>query len=204
MYYTDLSARVNRMNRTVSQADSGASAARRRLLDTATRLFYTEGIRAVGIDRIIAEAGVAKATFYNHFPSKDDLVLAYIEEQDQLGRAAVAALPKQPPRELIAAIMGRISEAVVAGGWRGCPFLNAAAEYPDPASPVRQAIDARRAWHHGILEKLLAADGDPTPSVTASLLVALSDGLLEAAYLDDSGSVPALVEEGLERLLARR
>ena len=62
------------------------SAARRRLLDTATRLFYAEGIRAAGIDRIIAEAGVAKATFYNHFPSKDDLVLAYIEEQDQLGR----------------------------------------------------------------------------------------------------------------------
>lgn len=204
MYYTDLSARVNRMNRTVSQTDSGTSAARRRLLDTATHLFYTEGIRAVGIDRIIAEAGVAKATFYNHFPSKDDLVLAYIEEQDQLGRVAVAALPQQPPREMIAAIMGRISEAVAAGGWRGCPFLNAAAEYPDPESLVRQAIDARRAWHHGVLEKLLATDGDPAPSVTASLLVALSDGLLEAAYLDDSGSVPALVEEGLERLLARR
>jgi AcrR family transcriptional regulator len=66
-------------------------------------LFYTEGIRAVGIDRIIAEAGVAKATFYNYFPSKDDLVLAYIEEQDRLGRAAVAALPKQPPRDRIAA-----------------------------------------------------------------------------------------------------
>jgi len=204
MYCTDLSARVNRMNKTVSQTDSGASAARRRLLDTAARLFYAEGIRAVGIDRIIAEAGVAKATFYNHFPSKDDLVLAYIEEQDRLGRVAVAALPKQPPREMIAAIMGRISEALAAGGWRGCPFLNAAAEYPDPKSPARQAIDARRAWYQGLFGKLLAADGDPAPSVTASLLVALSDGLLEAAYLDGSNNVPALVEEGLERLLVRR
>ncbi|BCH26162.1 TetR family transcriptional regulator [Mesorhizobium sp. L-8-10] len=192
------------MNRTVSQTDPGVSAARRRLLDTATRLFYTEGIRAVGIDRIIAEAGVAKATFYNHFPSKDDLVLAYIEEQDQLGREATSALPKQSPRKMIAAILGRISEAVVTGDYRGCPFLNAAAEYPDPNSPVRQAIDARRAWYHGVLRKLLAADGDPAPSVTASLLVALSDGLLESAYLDDSRDVPALVREGLERLLARR
>jgi AcrR family transcriptional regulator len=191
------------MNKTVSLTDSGASSARRRLLDTATRLFYTEGIRAVGIDRIIAEAGVAKATFYNHFPSKDDLVLAYIEEQDRLGRDAVSALPEQLPRAMIAAVMGRISEAVVAGGWRGCPFLNAAAEYPDPKSPVRQAIDARRAWHHGVLQGLLEADGDPTPSVTASLLVALSDGLLEAAYLDDPAAVPALVAEALDRLLVR-
>src|SRR5688572_1362712 len=66
-------------------SDPEGSPARRRLLDTATRLFYTEGIRAVGIDRIIAEAGVAKATFYKHFPSKDELVVAYIEEQDRLG-----------------------------------------------------------------------------------------------------------------------
>lgn len=186
------------------QTDPGTSVARRRLLDTATRLFYTEGIRAVGIDRIIAEAGVAKATFYNHFPSKDDLVVAYIEEQDQIGRAAVVALPVETPRRMIAAILGRISSAVVVRGWRGCPFVNAAAEYPDPKSAVRQAIDARRTWQHGALRKLLAEDGDPAPAVTASLLVALSDGLLEMAYLDDPKSVPALVTEGLDRILVQR
>ncbi|NGO54453.1 TetR/AcrR family transcriptional regulator [Allomesorhizobium camelthorni] len=192
------------MKENISHSPPETSSARRRLLDTATRLFYSGGIHAVGIDRIIAEAGVAKATFYNHFPSKEDLVLAYIEEQDRLGRAAVAALPKQPPREMIAAIMGRISEAVVAGGWRGCPFLNAAAEYPNPTSPVRQAIDARRAWYHDSLRALLAADGDPDPSVTASLLVAVSDGLLESAYLDDPENIPALVREAVARLLDRR
>lgn len=192
------------MNENISLRRAEPGSARRRLLDTATRLFYEVGIHAVGIDRIIAEAGVAKATFYKYFPSKDELVVAYIEEQDRLGRAAVAALPKQPPRKMIAAIMGRISEAVVAGGWRGCPFLNAAAEYPDPTSPVRQAIDARRAWYHDSLRKLLAADGDPTPSVSASLLVAVSDGLLESAYLDDPEKVPALVREAIARLLHRR
>lgn len=191
------------MKNSVIPNGPAASPARRRLLDTATRLFYREGIRAVGIDRIIEEAGVAKATFYNHFPSKDDLVVAYIEEQDRLGREAVAAFPKQPPRKMIAAIMGRISEAVT-GDWRGCPFLNAAAEYPNPASPVRQAIDARRVWYHGSLRDLLAADGDPNPSVTASLLVALSDGLLESAYLDDAKLIPSLVKEALARLLVRR
>ena len=174
---------------------------RRRLIDTATRLFYSEGIRAVGIDRIIAEANVAKATFYSHFPSKDGLVLAYIEEQDRIGRDAVAAFPEQSPRKMIAAIVGRISTAAAAGDFRGCPFLNAAAEYPDPESPVRRAIDARRTWYHGVLRQLLVADGDPTPSLTASLLVALSDGLLEIAYLDDAKAVPSLVKEGLARLL---
>lgn len=188
--------------KTSSQPEAGS--ARRRLLDTATRLFYEGGIHAVGIDRIIAEAGVAKATFYKHFPSKDDLVVAYLEEIDRHGRAAVAALPKQPPRKMISAIMERISEAVTAGGWRGCPFLNAAAEYPDPDSPVRQAIHARRAWYHDSLQNLLAQEGDATPSVTASLLVALSDGLLESAYLDDAESVPTLVREAVARLLDRR
>lgn len=192
------------MNEKISHDRPEASSARRRLLDTATRLFYEGGIHAVGIDRIIAEAGVAKATFYKHFPSKDELIVAYIEEQDQLGRAAVAALPKRPPREMVAAIMGRISEAAIAGGYRGCPFLNAAAEYPDPASPVRQAVNARRVWYHDSLRNLLAEDGDPTPSVTASLLVALSDGLLEAAYLDDAKSIPSFVGESLDRLLVRR
>ena len=191
------------MEEKISGSRPEASLARRRLLDAATRLFYEGGIHAIGIDRIIAEAGVAKATFYNHFPSKDDLVVAYLEEIDRLGRAAVAALPKQPPRKMISAIMGRISEAVTVGGWRGCPFLNAAAEYPDPASPVRQAINARRVWYHNSLETLLAQDGDPVPSVTASLLVALSDGLLESAYLDDAESVPALVREAVTRLLDR-
>jgi AcrR family transcriptional regulator len=192
------------MKRSVQSAEPEASAARRRLLDTATRLFYAEGIRAVGIDRIIAEAGVAKATFYNHFPSKDDLVVAYVEEQDRIGRKAVAALPKRPPRMMIAAILGRIGEAAVGGGYRGCPFLNAAAEYPDASSPVRQAVDARRVWYHGTLRDLLAADGDPAPDVTASLLVALSDGLLEIAYLDDPRIVPVLVKEALARLHGNR
>ncbi len=192
------------MNMRTSDSPPQVSPARQRLLDTATRLFYAEGIHAVGIDRIIAEAGVAKATFYNHFPSKDDLVLAYIQDQDRIGREAVAALPKQPPRDMIAAVLGRISEAVVVGDWRGCPFLNAAAEYPDPDSKVRRAIDARRSWYLGVLRELLAADGDPAPDVTASLLVAVSDGLLESAYLDDPNQIAELMREAQTRILVPR
>ncbi len=178
--------------------------ARQRLLETATRLFYAEGIHAVGIDRIIAEAGVAKATFYNHFPSKDDLVVAYIADQDRLGRAAVEALRRETPRATIAAIVGRIGDAAIAGGYRGCPFLNAAAEYADPASSVRRAIGMQRQWYRDLLKDLLADAGDPTPKVTAELLVAISDGLLESAYIDDPARIPLLAKEAVDRLFERR
>ena len=180
-----------------------AMPARRRLLETATRLFYAEGVHAIGIDRIIAEAKVAKATFYNHFPSKDDLVVAYLDEQDRLGRAAVAALPRQPPFEMIVAILARIGTAADAGGYRGCPFLNAAAEYPDRSSPVRRLIERRRAWYRETFERLVTEIGGPQPAITAGLLVALSDGLLESAYLDDPATVPALIRAGVAALLPR-
>ena len=123
------------------------SGPRRRVLETATRLFYAEGIHTVGIDRIIAEARVAKATFYKHFPSKDELVRAYVEEQDRLGRAAAAELPAHPPREMVFTFFDRLARAARQPGYRGCPFLNAAAEYPDPASPVRKAVDDHRRWN---------------------------------------------------------
>jgi len=175
--------------------------ARRRLLETATRLFYAEGVHAVGIDRIIAEAGVAKATFYKHFPSKDDLVVAYLEEQDRLGRAAVSALPRKPPFEMIVAILDRIGTAAGAGGYRGCPFLNVAAEYPDRSSPVRQLIERRRAWYRETFERLVTEIGGPQPATTAGLLVALSDEVLGSAYLDDPATVPALIRAGVAALV---
>src|SRR5947207_4781212 len=78
--------------------------ARARVLETAARLFYAEGVHAVGIDRIIAEAGVAKATFYHHFPSKDDLVRAYVVEQSSWQRTAAASLPAAAPRQTLEAI----------------------------------------------------------------------------------------------------
>jgi AcrR family transcriptional regulator len=177
------------------------SEARRRVLDTATRLFYAEGVHAVGVDRIIAEARVAKATFYNHFPSKDELVRAYIEEQDRLGRAAVARLPDQPPRQVVFAIFERIADAAREPGYRGCPFLNAAAEYPDPASPVRKAVDDHRRWNRDLLRELLAADGHRDPAGTADVLVVLGDGLLVSGELDDPNQLASLTRDAVTRVL---
>jgi AcrR family transcriptional regulator len=155
----------------------------------------------VGIDRIIAEARVAKATFYSHFPSKDDLVRAYIEEQDWLGRTAIAELGELPPRERVFAIFDRIGEAAHQPGYRGCPFLNATAEYPDPTHPVRQAINDHRLWFRELLRDLLAADGHSDPVRTADILVVLWDGLLISGHVDGSTELSALTRDALTRML---
>ena len=177
------------------------SPARRRVLDTATALFYAEGVRAVGIDRIIAEAGVAKATFYHHFPAKDELVLAYVEEQSQLGRAAVARLGPHPPRAMLLAIFELIADAARQPGYRGCPFINAAAEYPDPASPVRLAIDEHRRWKRELLTGLLAGDGCGDPGRTADILTVLADGLLIAGHLDQPTNLRELIRDAMTAVL---
>jgi AcrR family transcriptional regulator len=177
------------------------SPARRRVLDTATALFYAEGVHTVGIDRIIAEAGVAKATFYHHFPAKDELVRAYVEAQSRLGQAAIAQLGGRSPRATLLAIFDQIADAAELPGWRGCPFLNAAAEYPDPASPVRQAIETHRRWKRDLLVELLTQDGHPTPDRTADILTALSDGLLVTSHLDKPPNLRTLIHTAMTAVL---
>ena len=176
------------------------SRARARVLDTASRLFYAEGVHAVGIDRIVAEAGVAKATFYNHFPAKDELVRAYVEEQSQLQRAKADELPEAPPRERLLAVFDSVGELGRDPEYRGCPFVNAAAEYPDPEHPVRRAIADHRRWFRELLLGLLRDEGHPDPERTADLLVALKDGILVAADLDEPAET-RVVRDAVTRLL---
>src|SRR5213595_1701552 len=115
-----------------------SSEARQRILETADRLFYQEGVRAVGIDRIIAEAGVAKMSLYKHFPSKDDLILAVLKHREEgvleFFRSSMerhAEKTKHPLRAFFAAL----KEFFESPGFRGCPFQNAAVELADPAHP---------------------------------------------------------------------
>ncbi len=182
------------------------SPARRRVLDTATALFYAEGVHAVGIDRIIAEAGVAKATFYHHFPAKDALVHAYLDEQYRAQRDAVAALRDASagtePRDVLLSVFDRMAEIGREPGFRGCPFINAAAEFPDAGHPVRQSVLDHRAWFRGVMAELLASAGDPRATETAEILMLLRDGLAVGCYLDDAAAVRAVVRPALDRVLA--
>jgi len=162
------------------------SAARARILDTATRLFYARGLRAVGVDTIIAESGVAKATFYKHFPAKDDLVVAYLDRVDeawtgQLRAAAEAAGPA--PADQLVGLFGALDSACRRDGYRGCGFINAAAE----SAPGTVAHDRTVAHKHRVLAWLrdLAADaGAPRPDGLARSLALLLDGALSSGALD--------------------
>ncbi|MFY1616290.1 TetR/AcrR family transcriptional regulator [Micromonospora sp. WMMD736] len=185
------------------------SEARQRLLATATRIFYSEGIHSVGVDRIIAEAKVTRATFYRHFPSKDDLILAYLREIHEMDRGAVDAVITTEPRPVapLLAIATFIAEHIQSPGFRGCAFLNAAAEYPDAAHPVRQEIIAHRQWFLDTLTTLMARVEEETAESAARHFVMLRDGAMAAGCLFD----PALVSEtflrgveGLLRITAER
>lgn len=191
------------MPTTTTRALQRESPARRRILDTAHRLFYREGIHTVGIDRIIAEAGVAKATFYNHFPAKDDLVCAYLAEQSELQRTAAAELRASdiPPREALSAVFETIAGLTDLPEFRGCAFLNAAAEYPDPDHPVRLVIADHRRWFRSLLHDLLTESGHPDPDTTADLLHTLRDGIVTAGCLDEPHALHTTAQDGLTRLI---
>src|SRR5262245_5983352 len=127
----------------MSTIRASTSAAKQRLLDTADRLFYQDGIRAVGIDRIIAEARVAKMTLYTYFPSKDDLIVAVLQYREaqvlaffHAAMARHATGTKDPLRAFFAAL----KEWFESPGFRGCAFQNAAVELADPAHPGTQFV----------------------------------------------------------------
>ncbi|WP_232326465.1 TetR/AcrR family transcriptional regulator [Microbispora sp. ATCC PTA-5024] len=167
---------------------------RERLLEAATELFYAHGLRAVSVDKVIDRAGTTKVTFYRHFKSKDDLVVAYLEGRAALERDGIGEAIKQGDGD-VDATLRVISEAIgtiaCAPGFRGCPFINAAAEYPDPDSPIRKAVDTHRRWYRTTFEQLTAPLGITNPGDVADDLMLIRDGAMVAGYLDQPATVAA-------------
>ncbi|MDF6021290.1 TetR/AcrR family transcriptional regulator [Streptomyces sp. JH34] len=176
---------------TPPQAPATASPARARLLEAASAIFYADGIRHVGVDRIIAEAQVTRVTFYRHFPSKEDLVLAHVEQRDQQIRSVVteAFRTSTDPETLLIMMMAGIGAEICGPGFRGCPFINAAAEYPDPEHPVRRAVQAHRSWFRQTVLNLVTAGGCTDSEHTTAVLILLRDGAMTGGDLDDPESV---------------
>jgi AcrR family transcriptional regulator len=172
-------------------------------MTVASALFYAEGIHAVGIDRIIAEAGVAKATFYHHFVSKDELVRAYLVEEYQRQRDALEAVHRAAadPRAALLGIFELLVDNAANPRFRGCPFTNAAAEYPDPDHPVRRTIADYRTWNRGLFRDLLAAADHPDPAGTAAVLMAIRDGIVVGGSLDAPAVLQPHIRSTVTRLL---
>ncbi|MGI5330310.1 TetR/AcrR family transcriptional regulator [Actinomadura nitritigenes] len=179
------------------------SEARDRLLGTATKLFYAEGIHAVGIDRIVAEAQVTRATLYRHFPGKEDLILAYLDEVDRAMRAQVddAAARGLPAADTVRAIGESIAQGIRSSDFRGCAFLNAAAEYPDPDHPVHKAVIAHRQWFLETVTELLARIRETPADLAARHFVMLRDGAMASGCLFDPALVCETFLRGVDGLL---
>lgn len=185
------------MTSTIRSAPAPAAAVgtRERILDAASELFYRQGLRAVSADKIIAEVGITKVTFYRHFRSKDDLIVAYLERLGEHERRAAeeVAEREERPEDVLRSIAEAIGSRSCQPGFRGCAFLNAAAEFADPGHPVRLTVQRHREWFHGLLAGLLAEMGVAEPAAVATQLVMLRDGAMIAGNLDD----PRAVREAL-------
>lgn len=165
-------------------ADDGRSA-RERILDNASRLFYRDGFRAVGVDTIIAESGVAKMTLYRHFPSKDDLIVAYLERANlefwEWLEPATAGV--EDPRDRLLATFEAVGKLSTSPKCLGCTFQATAAEFPDRDNPGhRVAMEHKRAVR-GRFRKLAEEAGLREPGVLADQLLLLMDGAFVAARM---------------------
>lgn len=159
--------------------------ARDRLLAAANELFYGEGVHTVGIDRVIEHAGVAKATLYSVFGSKDELIRAYLTLRHQGWEERIASklAVYETPRDRLLGVFNWLGEAFANPAFRGCAFMNACAE-DSPDGPAREPADAYRQSVRSLFHKLAEEAGAVDPDHLAGQLALLYDGATVAAAMD--------------------
>ena len=182
-----------------------------RILAAADKLFYTQGIRAVGVDTVAAEAGVSKRTLYNHYPSKDALIAAYLTARFKTMEPSDA-----PAREQILGYFDRLERLFADGGFRGCPYVNAVTELGDPdhlaGGIAVQYKEQRRLWYRGLLERLNVKNPDALATqlqllgegALAARLVRADPGIARAARAAAEVLIDAAVSSSARRIAARR
>ncbi|WP_257159918.1 TetR/AcrR family transcriptional regulator [Corynebacterium cystitidis] len=169
---------------------------RQRLLESATHLFSTEGIRVIGIDRILREADVAKASLYSLFGSKDNLVIAYIKNLDREYREQWndRTADMKETDEKILAFFDIAIEEEPGKDFRGSHFLNAATEYPRPETDseegiVQACLDNRRWMHQTMTDLLTKKNGYPSGTQADQLLIFLDGGLSGARFVRSTAPI---------------
>jgi len=167
-----------------------------RILAAADKLFYAQGIRAVGVDAVAAEAGVSKRTLYHHYRTKDDLIAAYLTSRFRHMEPSDA-----PAREQILGYFDYLERAFSRGDFRGCPYVNAVTELSNPrhaaAGIARQFKEQRRQWFHSLLSQL----GVREPDALATQLQLLGEGALSSFMVRNDPAVARSARAAAEVLL---
>lgn len=157
-----------------------ALSTRERLLSTAHTLFYRDGFNSVGLDRIIGEVGVTKTTFYNHFQSKDDLMLEVLRQHDQWWRDTFRQKLRDyggdTPRGQLLAVFDVVNDVVNEQGYNGCIFINVAVQFPLPHDPAHQAAREHKQRMEDILREIAGYAGASAPELLAQELALLMEG----------------------------
>ena len=175
--------------------------ARERLLAAAGELFYDEGVHTVGIDRVIERAGVAKASLYNTFGSKDELVRAYLEKRHEDTSARISRYLERynSPRDRLLGVFEAQGELFTEPGFRGCAFVSASAESPGEA--VSRVADDYRGWVRGLLTGLAREAGAADPEALGRQLHMIYDGASLSARMDRDPSSAVAARAAAEVLL---
>ncbi|MHA6668673.1 TetR/AcrR family transcriptional regulator [Homoserinimonas sp. A447] len=184
-------------------APHGGVGAKDRIMATANELFYHEGIRAVGVDRLISESRVTKATFYKHFGAKETLVVGYVNARHDTARELLGELvaSSATTEDAIHAIVDNIVDQVRSRRFRGCAFINAATEFPDGHHVVREVVAAHRDWYTAFVADLLRRLGHPMPGDAADEFMLLRDGTMSGGYASDPIAATAALQRCVSRLL---
>lgn len=175
--------------------------ARERLVEAAEKLFYAEGIRAVGVERLLAESGVGRASFYRHFDSKDDLVVTMLRGYDERWRSWLAqAVADRGGSPL--AVFDALAESFASEDFRGCASINAMVEITDATSPAHRVAAEHKRSVTAYLEELLASAGHPEPAALAERFILLLDGATVTALRERSAEPARRAKEMAAMLLA--
>jgi AcrR family transcriptional regulator len=183
----------------------GEASARERILATANELFYREGIRAIGVDTVVARSGVSKTSLYRVFESKDALIAAFAAERDRSFWTWWDHLEEQhadDPRVLLDAVLSEIAERIGRPAYRGCPFLNLMAEFPDRNHPGRVVARGNKEEMRARLATIVAKLGAAEPNRVASQLTLIINGAYATGLIAEPADLRGDLVDAARKLLA--
>jgi AcrR family transcriptional regulator len=194
------------MPKTAAITDAhGTAEVRARILDTACALFYQRGVRAVGVDLVVEQAGVAKTSLYRHFGTKDDLIAAFLAREDEDFWGVwdrVADQHRDDPAAELNAHLGWIGERVERPNYRGCPQINVAAEFPEIDHPARKVAAAHKRQMRQRLKVIAERLGAARPDDLAGQLALLINGAFVSSQIFEPGEATPLLRRTAHALIA--